>query len=75
MAKKGIIEEIFSKALFADETKLYKIFYRDFERIVECTMPEFLIQSDNLQTIPINRIMMIKKNNTILFERNLLEDE
>ncbi len=31
MPKKGVIEEIFSKARFADDTKAYKIFYRDFE--------------------------------------------
>mgnify|MGYP000168013996 CR=1 FL=1 len=35
MAKKGIIAEIFSKAKFADESQSYKIFYRNFERIVE----------------------------------------
>ena len=69
MTKKGKISEIFSKAMFADETKEYKIFYRNFERIVESSLPEFLIESDNLQTIPISRIKKIKKNNTILFER------
>ncbi|KFM19768.1 hypothetical protein AAA799P11_00513 [Marine Group I thaumarchaeote SCGC AAA799-P11] len=71
MAKKGIIEEIFSKAKFADETQSYKIFYRNFERIVETTLPEFLVQSDNLQTIPISRIKKIEKNNTVLFEKKL----
>ena len=75
MAKKGVIEEIFSKALFADESKTYKIFYRDFERIRESTLPEFLIQSNNLQTIPISRIKKIKKNGTILFEKNIARDE
>ena len=69
MAKKGVVEEIFSKAQFADDAELYRIFYRDFERIVEVTLPEFLIQSENLQTIPISRINKIKKNNTILFEK------
>ncbi|KEQ55999.1 hypothetical protein AAA799E16_00777 [Marine Group I thaumarchaeote SCGC AAA799-E16] len=71
MAKKGIIEEIFSKAKFADESQSYKIFYRNFERIVETTLPEFLVQSDNLQTIPISRIKKIEKNNTVLFEKKL----
>ena len=70
MTKKGIVEEIFSKALFADEAKLYKIFYRDFDRIVETTMPEFLKESDNFQTIPINRIKKIMKSGTVLFEKN-----
>jgi len=71
MTKKGQIEEIFSKALFADEARKYRIFYRDFERIRESTLPEFLIQSNNLQTIPISRIKKIKKSNTVLFEKNV----
>lgn len=75
MSKKGVIEEIFSKALFADESRLYKIFYRDFEKIRESTLPEFLIQSDNFQTIPTNRIMKIMKSNTVLFEKKPLENE
>ncbi|MHA7733600.1 DUF504 domain-containing protein [Nitrosopumilus sp. S6] len=75
MTKKGIIEEIFSKAKFADESKSYKIFYRNFERTVETTLPEFLVQSENLQTIPISRIKKIKKNNTILFEKKLAGSE
>ncbi|MGI0057201.1 MAG: hypothetical protein ACREAK_07490 [Nitrosarchaeum sp.] len=37
MSKKGIIEEIFSKARFADDAKAYKIFYRDFEKLREIT--------------------------------------
>lgn len=69
MTKKGKISEIFSKALFADKTEEYRIYYRNFETIVESTLPEFLIESDNLQTIPISRIKKIKKNNTILFEK------
>lgn len=70
MVKKGVIEEIFSKALFADEPKEYRIFYRDFQRIKETSLPEFLVQSNNFQTIPISRIKSIKKSNTILFEKN-----
>ncbi|MCV0410151.1 DUF504 domain-containing protein [Nitrosopumilus sp.] len=70
MVKKGAIEEIFSKALFADEPKEYRISYRDFQRIKETSLPEFLVQSNNFQTIPISRIKSIKKSNTILFEKN-----
>ena len=75
VVKKGKIDEIFSKARFADDSRLYKIFYRDFERIVESSLPEFLIISNNLQTIPVSRIKKIKKNNKILFEKNFLEDD
>ena len=75
MAKKGIIEEIFSKAIFADDTESYHIFYRDFERIRETSLPKFLIQSNDFQTIPINRIKKIKKSNTVLFEKNPAKNE
>ena len=75
MVKKGVIEDIFSKARFADEPKSYRIFYRDFHTIKESSLPEFLIQSNNFQTIPISRIKKIKKSNTILFEKNVARDE
>lgn len=73
--KKGVIGEIFSKATHVDDAKTYKIFYRNFNRIVETTLPEFLIQSENNQTIPISRIQKIKKNNTVLFEKKLAKSE
>ncbi len=70
MTKKGVINEIFSKARFVNEAETYKIFYRDFEKIIEVTLPEFMKVSENFETIPISRIKKIKKNNTILFEKN-----
>ncbi len=73
MAKKGIVDEIFSKARFGNEIETYKIFYRDFEKIVETTLPEFIMISENFETIPVNRIEKIIKNNKILFEKNTKE--
>lgn len=70
MAKKGAIKEIFSKARFADNAKKYTILYRDFDKVKESTLPEFIKESDNFQTIPITRIESIKKNHRILFEKN-----
>ncbi len=70
MTKKGVIDEIFSKARFGNEAETYKIFYRDFEKIIEVTLPEFIKVSDNFETIPVSRIKKIKKNNAILFEKN-----
>ena len=70
MTKKGVINEIFSKARFGNEAETYKIFYRDFEKIIEVTLPEFIKVSENFETIPISRIKKITKNNTILFEKN-----
>ena len=67
--KKGAIEEIFSKAQFADNPSEYKIFYRDFEKIIETTLPKFIKESDNFQTIPRSRIEKIERNNTVLYEK------
>ena len=70
MTKKGIIEEIFSKAKFADEPTLYRVFYRDFDSIRELTLPDFLKESNNFETIPITRVHLIKRNNNILFKKS-----
>ena len=69
MTKKGVIEEIFSKARFVDDPKLYKVFYRDFENIRELTLSDFIAESNNFETIPITRIEMIKRNEKILFKK------
>ena len=74
MTKKGVIEEIFSKARFGNKAETYKIFYRDFEKIIEVTLPEFIKVSENFEIIPISRIEKITKNNTVLFEKNVKED-
>lgn len=67
--KKGVIEEVFSKAMFSDNPDKYKIFYRDFEDIIVKTLPDFIKESNNFQTIPISRIEKIERNNSILFEK------
>jgi len=73
VVKKGKIEEIFSKARFADDPNTYKVFFRDFDTIREVTLPNFIIESNNFETIPITRIEMIKKDDKILFEKSKLE--
>ena len=70
MAKKGKIEEIFSKARFADEISLYKIVFRDFEILRELTLPDFIVESNNFETIPVTRIELIKKGDNILFKKS-----
>ena len=69
MTKKGIIEEIFSKAKFVDDPTLYRVFYRDLDSIRELTLPDFLKESNDFETIPITRIQLVKKNNKILFRK------
>ena len=75
MTKKGEIEEICSKAKFADEINLYYVSYRDFENIIEIKLQDFLKKSENFQKIPSSRITKIRKNSTILFEKNLKKSE
>ncbi len=70
MAKKGKIEEIFSKARFADEASLYKVVFRDFETLRELTLPDFIVESNNFETIPVTRIEFIKKDDNILFKKS-----
>ena len=69
LVKKGKIQEIFSKAQYADDPSLYKIFYRDFQNIKELTLVDFIEESNNFETIPITRIQMIKKGNETLFKK------
>jgi hypothetical protein len=69
MTRKGRLEEIFSKALYADDASLYSVCYREFENIVEVPLREFLKLSENFALIPQNRIMLVKKNGQILYQK------
>jgi hypothetical protein len=69
MPRKGRIAEIFSKALYADNPTSYTVGYLDYNIIKEITLPEFIRESNNFETIPISRIQFVKKGNRILFSR------
>jgi uncharacterized protein (UPF0248 family) len=71
MVKKGKIEEIFSKALYADNASNYTITYRDFENFKQVTLRDFIILSENFQLIPITRIIKIQKGNEILYQKHM----
>ena len=72
--RKGKIEQIFSKAIYSDNPELYLILYRDFNTIISVTLPRFMEISENLQLIPITRIVQIRKGNEILYQKfNYLE--
>ena len=75
MTKKGKINEIFSEAKFGSNAENYIVFYRNFERIIETSLPEFIKISENFETIPASRIEKITKNNKILFEKNLKREK
>jgi hypothetical protein len=70
MTRKGRLDEIFSKALYADDAVLYSVSYRDFENIVEVSLPEFVKLSENFQVIPPNRIVFVKKGDQILYRKH-----
>jgi hypothetical protein len=72
LAKKGKIEEILSKAQYADDPVLYKIYYRDLQTIKQLTLPDFIEESNNFETIPITRIEMIKRGSETLFKKTKL---
>jgi hypothetical protein len=67
--KKGQLGEIFSKALYADNPDLYSISYRDFDSIIDVSLPEFLRISENFELIPSNRILEVKKGEIVLYRR------
>ena len=74
MTKKGAINEIFSKAKFSGDSDSYTISFRDLKKIREVTMTEFIHESDNFQKIPSSRITKIEKNNTVLFEKRIKQE-
>ena len=71
MVRKGKLADIFSKALYNDDPNLYLVGYLDFGEVKESLLPEFLKISENFETIPATRIAYIKKENRILWSKNL----
>lgn len=70
MVKKGKLQEILSKAIHADDPKLYTVAYRDFDEIKEVSLPEFLQLSEDFQTIPASRIVYIKRLKETLYKKS-----
>lgn len=69
MARKGRLQEIFSKALYADDPSLYFVSYRDFENVVEVPLQEFLRLSENFTVIPQSRIVKIRREGLLLYRK------
>jgi len=70
--KKGKLEEILSKAKFYDDMDLYRISYRDFDRIVSVTLKEFIFVSSNFESIPVSRIVEVKKGSEVVYSKSIL---
>ena len=75
MARKGLVAEIFSKALHVDNPKLYSVGYLDLGEIKEVALMEFLKLSENFEVIPASRIAYIKKQNMTLYSKAKKESE
>lgn len=71
MAKKGKLEEIISKALYAGDPSLYLVTYRDYEDYKLITLLDFILISENFQTIPASRITRVELNGQLLYEKKL----
>ena len=69
MVRKGKLQEILSKAMYADDPKLYTISYRDFDEIKQVPLQDFLKLSEDFQTIPASRIIYIKRSNEIIYKK------
>jgi hypothetical protein len=67
--RKGKLEEIFSRALYADDPSLYSVSYRDFESVVQISLLEFLDLSENFELIPANRIMIVTRDGKELYRK------
>lgn len=72
--RKGKLEEILSKARFYDDIDLYQVSYRDFDNITSVTLKEFIYLSSNFQSIPISRIVEIKKGSDVIYSKSNLKN-
>lgn len=68
--RKGKLEEILSKARFYDDINLYQVSYRDFNNIAIVTLKEFIDLSSNFESIPISRIVKIKKGPDVIYSKS-----
>jgi hypothetical protein len=67
--RKGRLEEILSKALYADDPHLYSISYRDFDSVVQVPLLEFLKISENFEVVPASRIITVSKDGEVLYKK------
>ncbi|VFJ14197.1 DUF504 domain-containing protein [Candidatus Nitrosocosmicus franklandus] len=70
MVKKGILQEIFSKALYADNPSTYVVTYRDHDIYRRIALDEFVFISEYFQKIPASRIIRVELRGRILYEKN-----
>jgi hypothetical protein len=71
--KKGKLQEILSKAIYADNPTIYIISYRDFNKIISIPLLEFIKISQNFEIIPATRIIQITKGEKIIYQKRISE--
>ena len=64
MTRKGRLQEIFSKALYADNPDLYSVSYRDFSSVVEVPLLEFINMSENFEAYTFKQSFADEKRKT-----------
>lgn len=69
--RKGKLEEILSKAKFHDDIDLYQVSYRDFDNIASVSLEEFIFLSSNFESIPMSRIVEIKKGSDVIYSKSI----
>ena len=69
--RKGKLEEILSKAKFYDDIDLYQVSYRDFNNVVSVKLEEFIFLSSNFESIPMSRIVKIKKGSNVIYSKSI----
>ena len=69
--RKGKLEEILSKAKYYDDIDLYHVSYRDFDNIVSVKLEEFIFLSSNFESIPVSRIVEIKKGSEVIYSKSI----
>jgi hypothetical protein len=69
--KKGKLQEILSKAIYADNPHIYIISYRDFDTILSVPLLKFMEVSQNFEIIPATRIIQVKKGERIMYEKRI----
>lgn len=69
MSKKGKLEEIFSKAIYSDDPRLYSVYYRDYNSFVEVSLSEFVKVSQNFELIPAHRVMKVTRDEKVIYSR------
>jgi uncharacterized protein (UPF0248 family) len=68
--RKGRLEEVFSRALHADDASLYFVSYRDFDSVAEVPLKEFVSLFEDFQVIPAIRIVRVRKGDIVLYKKS-----